>query len=250
MSSGGNLTTGPSLQILAELRGLPDAWHTAGNLDRAALEAIARHLGSGPVAHTMETGTGKSTLLLSHLSKKHKVFTLAGEHDNSYTTVVESPLLNRDNVEFVLGPTQITLPTHRFREPLQFALIDGPHGYPFPELEYFYIYPHLETGALLVVDDIHIPSIFNLFRFLREDAMFDLLRVVGTTAIFKRTDAPAFPPMEDNWWTQQYNVVRFPVSGWPRWGSLKFRIRNAVPIAARNRLKRFLPARARRWLSS
>ena len=35
-----------------------------------------------------------------------------------------------------------------------FVLIDGPHGYPFPEIEYFYFYPRLKPGALLVVDDI------------------------------------------------------------------------------------------------
>jgi len=31
-------------------------------------------------------------------------------------------------VTFVEGPTQLTLPRHRFTKPLQLALIDGPLG--------------------------------------------------------------------------------------------------------------------------
>ena len=97
------------------------------------------------------------------------------------------------------------LPLYRFPEKLQLAVIDGPHAYPFPDLEYYYLYPHLETGALLVLDDIHIRSINNLFQFLRSDAMFRLDEVVGTTAFFTRTDAPAFDPAGDGWSQQGYN---------------------------------------------
>jgi hypothetical protein len=71
-------------------------------------------------------------------------------------------------VEFVVGPSQQTLMAHTFTEPIQLAFIDGPHGYPFPELEYFKLYPHIETGRTAVVDDIHIPTIRNLFNFLRK----------------------------------------------------------------------------------
>jgi len=41
------------------------------------------------------------------------------------------------------------------------------HGYPFPEMEYYFIYPHLEENALLIVDDIHIQNIYNLFIFFK-----------------------------------------------------------------------------------
>jgi hypothetical protein len=198
----------------------------------------------------METGTGKSTLLLSHLSRHHTVFTLAGDQDTSYAAVLASPLLNRESVEFVLGPTQVTLPARHFDRPVQVALIDGPHAYPFPDLEYYHTYPHLDEGALLVLDDVHIPTLFHLFAFLREDPMFQLVEVVGTTAFFRRTSAPTFPPTEDNWWTQTYNWNRFPVSGWPAWGGLRPRIRNLVPVGVRRRFKRAIPPRLRRWLIS
>jgi hypothetical protein len=34
-----------------------------------------------------------------------------------------------------------------------------------------------------LVDDIHIATVFNMFSFLREDAMFELLEVVGNSGL-------------------------------------------------------------------
>jgi hypothetical protein len=157
----------------------------------------------------VETGAGKSTLLLSHLSEHHVVFALdAGQ---SLTRASHSSLLRRDRVQFVDGPSQHTLMNYQFTAPLQLAFIDGPHGFPFPNMEYWKLYPHLEAGGLLVIDDIHIPTIRQLFDFVREDAMFTLIETVGKTAFFERTSADTFSPVEDGWWLQNFNVRRFPV---------------------------------------
>src|SRR5262245_66546928 len=175
----------------------------------------------------METGSGKTTLLFSQLSESHKVFALEGDN-RSITVVRESRLLRPGAVEFIDGPTQVTLPRYRFQNELQVALIDGPHGYPFPDLEYYYVYPWLGADALLIVDDIHIPTIRHLFDFLSEDQMFRLVEVVDTTAFFRRTTAPLFEPLGDGWWLQAYNTNRYPVDpasgttmktkrGWKRW---------------------------------
>jgi len=156
------------------------------------------------IRYSAETGSGATTLLMSHLSEHHWVFAL-DDGNGSVANVKQSSLLRADHVDFVEGPTQCTLPQFRFTEKLQFALIDGPHAYPFPDLEYYYLYPHLESGALLVIDDIHIRSVQNLFKFLRCDSMFHLEEVIGSTAIFTRTDTPTFDPRGDGWWLQGYN---------------------------------------------
>lgn len=208
----------------AELAKLPPDWHGAGTMSADALNAIMRHLRHRIISHSVETGSGKTTLLLSHLSRDHKVF--AKENENRSITVArESPLLNRNTVQFIEGPTQLTLPRHQFENKLQFVLLDGPHGYPFPELEYYYLYPQLETDGVLVVDDIHIPTIYRMFEFPREDQMFRLLEVVGTTAFFVRTDAPLFSPRGDGWWLQNFNSQRFPIGAKV---SLIGRLRRAV----------------------
>jgi hypothetical protein len=192
-------------KICRDIIELAPGLHTAGTFSRRTFEAIATAARKLHIRNSVETGSGASTLLLSHLSEHHSVFAL-DEGSGSVTNVRRSSLLRRDVVTFVEGPTQVTLPTHRFTEKLQLVLIDGPHGYPFPDLEYYYLYPHLDTGALLILDDIHIPTVHNLFQFLRRDAMFDLNEIVRTTAFFTRTDAPPFNPFGDGWWEQRYNA--------------------------------------------
>jgi hypothetical protein len=194
--------------VLAEVTRLAPEMHKAGTFSPTTLEAIVRHAALRPITQSIETGAGASTLLFSHLSQAHTVFAIdAGT--GSIRSVQESSLLRPGTVTFVEGPTQRTLPAHVFTQPLQLALIDGPHGYPFPDLEYYYIYPHLERDALLILDDIHIPTIGNLCDVLEADEMFTLQEVVETTAFFRRTDAPTFDPTGDGWWLQQYNKRAF-----------------------------------------
>ena len=178
--------------------------HTAGTFSTRAFEGIARHAVKRKIKCSAETGCGATTLLMSHLSDRHLVFAL-DDGNGSVSNIKRSNLLRADRVQFVEGPTQCTLPQFRFTEKLHFALIDGPHAYPFPDLEYYYLYPHLESGALLVIDDIHIRTVHNLFEFLRRETMFHLDEVIGSTAIFTRTDAPTFDPYGDGWWMQGYN---------------------------------------------
>jgi hypothetical protein len=196
-------------QLITNIADLPASWHLAGTVSVHVLRAIVRHMQGRRIRASAETGSGKTTLLLSHLSGRHTVFAKEGDN-RSISVVRESPLLNAAGVEFVEGATQRTLPRHVFPERLQFALIDGPHGYPFPDLEYYFLYPHLEEGGLLLVDDVHIATIGRMVDILKEDAMFDLVEVVGTTAFLRRTAAPVFDPEGDGWWLQDYNTRRMP----------------------------------------
>jgi len=223
--------------LIADIGRLPEDWHKAGSVSTRVLGAIARRAVDRRIEHSLETGSGKTTLLLSHLSADHTVFAIEhyGDEDTgSITNVRKSRLFNAATVTFVEGPTQTTLPRHAFRHRLQLAMIDGPHGYPFPELEYYHIYPHLDEDALLIVDDIHIPTIHNLFAFLREDEMFELLEVVDNAAFFRRTAMPTFSPVLDGWWLQAYNKKRFPIS-----------VRAARRL---DWLRPFVPARAKAFI--
>jgi methyltransferase family protein len=199
-------------ELLGDIRSLPENWHAFGCCGSAPLRAIAILGRARRIIHSAETGVGKSTLLLSHVSQHHTVFALDDTGwANSLAQARASSLLKREAVDFVIGPTQETLPRHKFVDRLQLVLIDGPHGYPFPELEYYFFYPHLDEDALLIIDDIHIPTIFRLFSFLREEGMFDFLGVASTTAFFRRNSAPLFNPVGDGWRWQNYNRARFPI---------------------------------------
>lgn len=214
--------------------------HGAGTFSARTLEAIARATQKLRIRNSAETGSGASTLLFSHLSDHHTVFALE-DGRGSITNVRQSSLLRQNVVTFVEGPTQVTLPQHHFREKLQLVLIDGPHAYPFPDLEYYFLYPHLDPGALLILDDIHIPSVHNLFQFLRQDAMFQLDRVVQKTAFFSRTTAPTFDPFDDGWSQQNYNATPLLRYTW------KERLGDLLPTSVRRdliRLRRTVACRS------
>ncbi len=184
--------------------------HQAGVFDTNVLRTIESLLPQR-VENSAETGCGKSTILFSNISDHHTVFALndrdAGE-GSSVLFYEECPLTRMDRITFIAGPTQQTLPAFDQFRPLDLLLIDGPHGFPFPELEYYYFYPHLRPGALLILDDVQIPTIGRLADFLAEDEMFETVDLVEGTAIFRRTDAPTFDPLQDGWWTQRYNRRR------------------------------------------
>jgi hypothetical protein len=191
-------------RILSEIEELPGDWHGSGPLTDSVLKAIAGYCEEvGAIEYSVETGAGKSTLFFSQISQQHTVFTM--NVSDSLSQVKGSSLFNSSSVEIVEGPTQQTLPVYEFNKKIQVALIDGPHGYPFPELEYYYIYQHLDTGAILIIDDINIPSIKNMTEVLKKDEMFECLGTLGKTTFFKRTSAPLFDPLGDAWWEQGYN---------------------------------------------
>jgi hypothetical protein len=202
--------------------------HGAGTVSADALNAIIKHSGERTIRHSAETGCGATTLMLSHLSKHHTVFAL--DIGGSVANVRRSRLLRKEAVTFIEGPSQRTLPQHHFAEKLQLALIDGPHAYPFPDLEYYFLYPHLDSGALLILDDIQIRSVHNLFEFLRDDAMFRLDEVVRTTAFFTRTSAPTFDPLGDGWHRQRYNEHTLLRYDW------RSKLIGALPRSVRRRL--------------
>ena len=191
-------------RILEKLKALPQSWHDSGPLDDNVLKALADHCRAyGTVKSSVETGAGKSTLLFSQVSEHHTVFAI--DVGQSLTKVRESDQLKPDVVAFVDGPTQRTVPGHSFDRPIDIVLIDGPHAYPFPDLEYYYFYPHIVTGGLLIIDDINIPSIRNMAEVIKQDAMFECIQVIGKTMFLRRTGAPTFDPLGDGWWEQSYN---------------------------------------------
>jgi hypothetical protein len=194
---------------------LGNANHAAGAFAASTLKKIEQLLPSSMEA-TAETGCGKSTILFSNISASHVVFSFddrnLGTADSSVLFYESCPLTKLDRIEAVFGATQKTLPLYNKFKDYDCVLIDGPHGYPFPELEYYYLYPHIREGGYLIIDDVHIPTVGRLADFLQEDDMFEMYKLVDTTALFRRTSAPLFDPLGDGWWTQKFNRRRTPAN--------------------------------------
>lgn len=161
------------------------------------LEHLAKLLEELQPVATAETGCGASTVIFADHSLSHTVFAF-----NEFDVFDK---VRANSVEFVEGPTQRTLPHHRFQTTLDAVLLDGPHAYPFPELEYFHFYPHIREGGALILDDIQIPTVHRLFEFVRRDAMWELGTMVHRTAFLRRTGAAVFPDDADGWERQRFN---------------------------------------------
>ena len=185
--------------------------HRAGSMLRSDLEKIFAVIGTS-FDCSMETGCGKSTIFFSQYAKRHLAFCLDDRADaeSSVSYFQNCAVANPAAVEFVYGPTQKTLPHHDFTGcSFDLIFLDGPHAYPFPDLEYFFVYPFLRTGGFLVVDDVQIPSVGRMCDILAEDRMYDCVALVQRkTAILRRTDAPTLDPYGDNWGRQAYNMRR------------------------------------------
>lgn len=236
--------------VVREIAHLPQNWHGAGTVSHLVLETIARHAEErGEIKRSAETGSGKTTLLLSHLSQCHTVF--ACDFGNSIANVRESSLFREDAVTFVEGPTQLTLPNFTFDAPFDLVLLDGPHGYPFPDLEYYYFYPHLKQGGLLLVDDIQIPTIRRMFEIIAADDMFELLETVDNMAFFRRTAAPLFNPVGDNWWIQGYNkaayeeMIKVEPTPEPQVSPQQIRSQPVAAVMFMRRLAKYIPGFAK-----
>lgn len=213
--------------------------HGSGSLNTKIIRAIECLPGS-PFRYTVETGCGKSTILLSNISERHVVFCIDDRQAGKASSVnyfLQCPYSRP--VHTVFGPTQITLPAYEFEAPIDLALLDGPHAFPFPELEYYHVYPHLAEGAYLIIDDIPIASIGSFFSIIREDEMFELVDVVnGKTGILRRTAAPTFDPLGDGWARQRYNRRRLPKSspyydGSCPWSSLAEAVKLTLKVMLR-----------------
>jgi hypothetical protein len=171
-----------------------------------ALSAIMKR---GPFKSSAETGCGGSTVVLSHASERHIAFAIEGRV-RTVTELRKHSDLRPGIVTFVEGETRDTLPRYRFETQLDLALLDGPHAYPLPQIEFSYLFPWIRQGGWLVVDDIQIPSVFELFGFLRKESSVVLEEVVVRTAFFRRVGALEHSP--DDWALQGINrhtVLRY-----------------------------------------
>ena len=151
--------------------------------DAMAPTALAAILQRGPFQQTAETGCGGSTIVLSQASEQHTAFAVEGP-DRTISELRKHNDLLTGHVLFVEGDTKQTLPRHDWQGELDLVLLDGPHAYPLPQLEFVYLFPRIKLGGWLVIDDIQIPSVYELFRFLKKRAVRLARRRRGAHRIF------------------------------------------------------------------
>ena len=140
------------------------------------LRWIAEHV--TPDMRTLETGAGYTTVLLTALGAHHVCCTRSAvevERIRAYLGRIGVP---DSKVTFVIGSTDESLPRLNLGPTIDFAYIDGCHGYPFPALDWHYADKYLKVGGLLGMDNVELRPVREHCDFLEENGTYRLLDVV------------------------------------------------------------------------
>jgi hypothetical protein len=172
--------------------------------DESCYRFIAEHCPPG--TRTLETGSGLSTVLLAALGADHICCTAGQEEADRVLAHCDSRGIPVDTLRFEVGSSHDTLP------PLQLAgvardlvIVDGSHAFPLPIVDWFYAAALLPAGGVLVVDDIDLPAVRILVRFLEQDPRWTSLAGTAKWRAWRRERSG---PLSEDWTEQPFYVER------------------------------------------
>lgn len=163
--------TGPEAAALAGV--VLEAGDTSWAVGAGVLTWIAGH-----VTHdmtTLETGAGYTTVVLAAAARHHYCCTPSQLEADKIRAYLGSIGRSDANVTFLIGSTDATLPALAPEVRIDFAYIDGCHGYPFPALDWHYVDKHLNTGGLIGMDNAELRPVREQCEFLDENGAYRLV---------------------------------------------------------------------------
>lgn len=167
-------------------------------------ELIARHVGAGSV--TMETGLGLSTIVFAALGCEHTTMFLDPGEEAPLRAWATEREIDLSGVDFVVGPSDVSL-REMGDAPIDLFFIDGGHGYPLPQLDWFYGASRLREGGVLVLDDLQLWAPRQLDRFLGLDPRWERLAGDRKWSAFRRRSSG---PVAEDFDTQPFLPERRP----------------------------------------
>jgi predicted O-methyltransferase YrrM len=171
------------------------------------LRWIADHV-SGEMV-TAETGAGKTTVLFTALAKHHYCCTVSEREADKIRAYLERIGVPNDKLTFLVGTTDETLSRFGSETLIDFAYIDGCHGYPFPALDWHYIDKHLNVGGIIGMDDAQLRPVREHCEFLEENGTYQLAGVVSFARFYRKlTD------QKREWIDQAYSRAKKDTGDW------------------------------------
>jgi glycosyltransferase involved in cell wall biosynthesis len=194
-----------------ELCSAPPALHTDadGSLLTWAIDSrmvpVIREL-VRPGHQTLETGAGLSTILFLLLGAVHWSITPDAREVGRIIEYCDRQRIPTTNYHPIVGRSARVLPALPPDLLLDFALIDGDHGFPAPSIDWYYVTEHLATNGVVAVDDVQLWPPRVVADFLDEEDVWQRLVRTDRFAVYRMT-----APREEvlgRWWGQQRFVVR------------------------------------------
>ncbi|MDQ6748783.1 MAG: class I SAM-dependent methyltransferase [Candidatus Dormibacteraeota bacterium] len=147
--------------------GTPTSWRVAADL----LELLNEVTSPGDT--TLETGAGVSTILFAALGARHHCVCPDSDVVARITEYCRGKGVATDSITFVVDTSERALPAMAL-PPLDLVLIDGRHGFPAPQIDWFYTAAALKVGGLVIVDDIQLWACRLLRDFLAAEPEWEL----------------------------------------------------------------------------
>lgn len=154
-----------------------------------------------PGTRTLETGCGASTVCFAALGTDHTCVTPGEEEVARIRAHCAARAISLDGVRFEVGSSHEVLP--RLAGDLDLVLVDGGHGFPLPILDWFYAGARLVAGGILVVDDLPLPAVVTLVRFLERDPRWAVRARTAKWAAFERLQGG---PLAEDWTSQPFHA--------------------------------------------
>jgi predicted O-methyltransferase YrrM len=177
----------------------------------AVIRFLADHV--APTHLTLETGAGQSTVAFAALARHHVCIAPDNDEFERIRDYMATIGLPATRVTFISERSDVALPRLELGEPIDFALIDGCHGYPIPALDWHFVDLHLRIGGIIGFDNAELASVENHCEFLERNGSYQLIARIG-----ERTITKFYSKLRDEhreWAFQSYNR-RSPWS-WRRW---------------------------------
>lgn len=187
---------------------------------------------------TLETGCGASTVVFAAAGAHHTVISPTREEQQRVRDYLEAKSIDASRVSFVVGFSDDVLPglcgdpnrlanwetwyaDHRDRlayvesselfrggteRVFDYVFIDGAHSFPCPVIDWYFSARALKIGGRMLVDDIPIPAVAVLHRYMSADPRWHSAGVFDNRAA--AFDLVAEPAAED-WTLQPFNRRAF-----------------------------------------
>ncbi|HEV8632544.1 MAG TPA: class I SAM-dependent methyltransferase [Thermoanaerobaculia bacterium] len=147
------------------------------NVGPPILHRIAARLTGEMVS--IETGAGYTTVLMAAVVSHHHSCTAASREEERIRRYLQEIGVPQEKVTFHIGSSADTLPRLELDVPLDFAYIDGCHGYPVPALDWHYIDQRLRVGGIVGMDDVDLRPVRDHCAFLDENGSYELVEAVN-----------------------------------------------------------------------